>query len=465
MPIRLCQKCGLKVLIDESQSGVNPFFCQRCKTAQKSAPAEREDLSAYAAAPTPPAAASSAARPAVKAPVPVSAAGRPATVKVLCPYCKASFNGRTPQKPAKGSCPVCQKELVLLPDGSIRAAAGFNLDEYQAGKASAPAPGPEPEAPPPAPPPVDRTPSPARAAAKPPPPPKPDPSAETDTSGGGAPLPSWLDDGAEAKPAPVPQPETDVELDAVSAPPPAPPPEEAATRLEDLPPPPPPPKPAPRARPAAKPAPAPAPSAASTASSPAVPDPVPISSSNLRKPVPVRATDRRVAAPSPAEPSAPAGATGTGLVIAAFLLLLAPLGAAGGLLAVREKLAAQDFVASFGARIAKGLKKIHEKLSPPADAAPPKSAEPAQSSEPGPEEAAKPTAEDQKRDEEEINKRWMEFKREERTFKQKSVGATAAEKVEYQKVEEDLRKKQTHIQELRGRYRKAYGKDYNPQDQ
>ena len=35
MPIRLCQKCGLKVLIDESQAGTNPFYCQRCTTAMK----------------------------------------------------------------------------------------------------------------------------------------------------------------------------------------------------------------------------------------------------------------------------------------------------------------------------------------------------------------------------------------------------------------------------------------------
>lgn len=447
MPIRHCQKCGLKVLIDESQAGANPFYCQRCTTAMKGPDSAGDDLLSAAAAPPP------LKRTPVPAPAAVAVAPpKSATVKVLCPYCKASFNGRTPQKPAKGSCPVCQKELVLLPDGSIRAAAGFNLDEYHAG--GTPAPAPEPEAPPPAPPPVDRTPSPVRPAPKkaPPPPPEPDPSAETDTSGGAAPLPSWLDDGAEAKPAPVPQPETDVAIDAVSAPPP----EEAAPRLEDLPPPP---KPAPRARPA----PAPAPSAASTASSPAVPDPVPISSSNLRKPMPVRATDRRVASVPP--PAESAGATGTGLVIVALLLVLAPLGAAGGMLAAREKLAAQSFVASFGARFAKGLKKVHEKLFPPADATTPMPVEPPKSSEPRPEEPARPTAEDRKRDEEEINKRWMEFKREERTFRQKSVGATAAEKAEYQKVEDDLRKKQTHIQELRGRYQRTYGKDYNPQDQ
>src|SRR6185436_11931910 len=57
-------------------------------------------------------------------------AAKAATVRVLCPYCKASFNGRVPQKPARGSCPVCQKELILLPNGDIKPAAGFDLTSY-----------------------------------------------------------------------------------------------------------------------------------------------------------------------------------------------------------------------------------------------------------------------------------------------------------------------------------------------
>src|SRR5262245_7590924 len=123
MPIRLCQKCGLKVLIDESQAGTNPFFCQRCTTAMKGqenapvAPAPRN--------PTP--------SPVVSRAEPAAAGGaaKAATVRVLCPYCKASFNGRVPQKPARGSCPVCQKELILLPNGDIKPAAGFDLGTYQ----------------------------------------------------------------------------------------------------------------------------------------------------------------------------------------------------------------------------------------------------------------------------------------------------------------------------------------------
>src|SRR6185369_6700439 len=127
MPIRLCQKCGLKVLIDESQAGTNPFYCQRCTTAmkgQENAPAPRN--------PTP--------SPVVSRAEPAAAgAAKAATVRVLCPYCKASFNGRVPQKPARGSCPVCQKELILLPNGDIKPAAGFDLGQYQTeGGAAAP---------------------------------------------------------------------------------------------------------------------------------------------------------------------------------------------------------------------------------------------------------------------------------------------------------------------------------------
>src|SRR5678809_1403295 len=125
MPIRLCQKCGLKVLIDESQAGTNPFYCQRCTTAmkgQENAPSPKN--------PTPSPVMSRAE--AASSP----GAAKAATVRVLCPYCKASFNGRVPQKPARGSCPVCQKELILLPNGDIKPSAGFDLNSWQSDKAS-----------------------------------------------------------------------------------------------------------------------------------------------------------------------------------------------------------------------------------------------------------------------------------------------------------------------------------------
>src|SRR5262245_27933390 len=157
MPIRLCQKCGLKVLIDESQAGTNPFYCQRCTTAMKGQEGAAPSPAAPAAKnPTPSPVMSGRSDPAA----PSVGAAKPATVRVLCPYCKASFNGRVPQKPARGSCPVCQKELILLPNGDIKPAAGFDLATYQADQASAPPSAPdsgaepdlEPAAEPPAPP-------------------------------------------------------------------------------------------------------------------------------------------------------------------------------------------------------------------------------------------------------------------------------------------------------------------------
>src|SRR5262245_49045356 len=145
MPIRLCQKCGLKVLIDESQAGTNPFYCQRCTTAMKG----QENASAVGPAiknPTPSPVVSMANRSDPAAPS--VGAAKAATVRVLCPYCKASFNGRVPQKPARGSCPVCQKELILLPNGDIKPAAGFDLASYAGDSGpskAAPEPIPAPE--------------------------------------------------------------------------------------------------------------------------------------------------------------------------------------------------------------------------------------------------------------------------------------------------------------------------------
>lgn len=457
MPIRLCQKCGLKVLIDESQSATNPFYCQRCTTAMKGG-AEREDIGAYAAAPAAPPVRTSplpTAAAAAATPSPVASGARPATIKVLCPYCKASFNGRVPQKPARGSCPVCQKELILLPDGDIRPSAGFDLNSWQSEKSGAE---------------VSASKESGtqvlmrKYAAAPPPPPEaePSPTADTDAPDESAALPSWLDDSGSAKRAspkavPQPVPETDIEIDIVQPSPPAEEPE--PVRLEDLPPPP----VVPRTRPAARPA--AAASSQSTAARPAVAAPIaapkPESASGLRKPVPSRGTERKGSTPPPAV-GAPA-ATGAGLYLLALLLVLAPVGTAGGLLGARDKMTSQAFVAKLGARLSKGLKALHQKLHPP-EAPAPKPEEP-KPAEVKPETPAQPTAEDQKLDEEAINKAWMEFKREDRTFKQKSVGATPAEKAEYKSVEDELKKKQTRIEEMKSRYQKLYGKSYDPRDQ
>jgi len=122
MPIKSCTRCGLKVLVDAQAANVEDFLCTRCAPNAAPAPAS--------------------------APPPRPAGGKRPSVKVTCPYCGASFSGSKPSRPAKGGCPVCQKELVLLPDGTIQAAATFNLSSWQKEKKSASNP---PSSPPPAP--------------------------------------------------------------------------------------------------------------------------------------------------------------------------------------------------------------------------------------------------------------------------------------------------------------------------
>ena len=118
MPIKSCSRCGLKVLVDATQAANDNYLCPRCAPDVKSAPA----------------------------PKPAGGGKRP-SVKVTCPYCGAAFSGSIPSRPAKGGCPVCQKELVLLPDGTIQAAATFNIQAWQKdreGKKSASNPPPAP---------------------------------------------------------------------------------------------------------------------------------------------------------------------------------------------------------------------------------------------------------------------------------------------------------------------------------
>jgi len=40
--------------------------------------------------------------------------------RLSCPSCKGNFTGRLPARAAKGLCPLCKKDLVLLPDGKIQ---------------------------------------------------------------------------------------------------------------------------------------------------------------------------------------------------------------------------------------------------------------------------------------------------------------------------------------------------------
>jgi hypothetical protein len=461
MPIRHCQKCSLKVLIDESQAGVSPFYCQRCTAALKSdgagspTPAQGNRRSSPKLTPVPaPSAVAVAAPP---------AAGKTSTVKVFCPYCKASFNGKIPAKPARGSCPLCQKDLILLPTGDIRPAADFDLAKWQAEEASNPAPAAatkesatmvlvkkfaaHPQS----------TSDSAEAgkkvleekAA-------PSPADETAAPEEGVELPSWLDESDKrlaaklAAPVTAP-PETDVAAEPVRledlpdiadpAPPP-PPPKRAAAPA------PPPPKPPP---PPVSPPPMPAKAASSSSASTAA-------VAAVKKPVARREKTERRAAPvaSQTEIHAPSGA---GNFMLALLLTALPVVGCPILLSMKEKLR-EGFLATMGPRFMKGFKELDAKLFPVEEVEAPKP--PPKPREPEPEAPAKPTAEDQRQMEDEINKRWMEYKREERTVRQLSVGATDAQKVEIEKAQAELKSKLTHIDQLRANYRKIFGKDHDP---
>ena len=87
MPIRHCQKCGLKVLIDESQMGANPFYCQRCAATSESAPAAAPPAEAEAHPPS-----STQKSPVAAGPAPLAAVpAKGSALKIACPYCKANF--------------------------------------------------------------------------------------------------------------------------------------------------------------------------------------------------------------------------------------------------------------------------------------------------------------------------------------------------------------------------------------
>ena len=106
MPIRHCQKCGLKVLIGQEQAEEDPFLCQRCSAAGS----EGADSAV-------------ADDPAKEEPV-------SGPKKVSCVHCQAGFSAKLPTKPARGSCPVCRKPLVLLPDGEVIPADGFETKTW-----------------------------------------------------------------------------------------------------------------------------------------------------------------------------------------------------------------------------------------------------------------------------------------------------------------------------------------------
>jgi hypothetical protein len=485
MPIRLCQKCGLKVLIDESQAGTNPFYCQRCTTAMKGQ--EGAAAPVVARNPTPsPVVSASRSDPAAAS---VQGAAKAATVRVLCPYCKASFNGRVPQKPARGSCPVCQKELILLPNGDIKPAAGFDLGQWSGD--GAPAKSHEPAIPAMEPvrpevkesgtrllvkkyaaeAPAAAAPA-ARPAARAPEPLAP--QAETDAAEEPAALPGWLDDSAQGS-APVrPVPETDMAIDVVE-----PPkndvgvdaPEEV--KLDDLPdaePPPPPPPPAPRVRahsPVVAKQPTLSPGRPPTAVEPPPEQPEPdlLPEQPAPKPRPlgrVPSGERKAPALAPAAVAADPGETGAGKVFLAIILVLLPVAACAGLLTSQDKLK-HDLVKKIGARFMTGFAKLDQKLFPPPPPPRPLIEEKKPEPEQPKEEPPKPDANQQKKDEAAMSTLYTQIIREQRDLKSNLVAATPDQKERLQNtVGKDIDAKKEKLKQQQDLYRKMYGKDYDP---
>ncbi len=126
MPIKTCSKCGLKVYIDEAAKLVAPFLCSRCEATTKgtrrtanpaggvggsesrSVGASRELSNAQTLKPS-----DAPARPAA------SPAG---LARLVCPACKSAFQTKLPSRPSRGSCPKCESELTISPDGRVRPA-------------------------------------------------------------------------------------------------------------------------------------------------------------------------------------------------------------------------------------------------------------------------------------------------------------------------------------------------------
>jgi hypothetical protein len=484
MPIRHCQKCGLKVLIDESQAGANPFYCQRCTTAMKSSeqaevavsgltPVKRDVPSAVSPTPLP-----------SPTPQPVSSAPARSTVKVLCPYCKASFNGRVPQKPARGACPVCQKELILLPTGDIRPSQGFDIGKWQQEiREGPPRPMAEPEPVPVGGPPVpsgekesgtrllikkyaaEAPPAPvaksdlgtrvlSRKQADPPPAEPPSPPTE-----GPGHLPDWLEEKPKGRP------ETDELLrqkehqrdpsatesgeavpdDVSEATAEAPPVDEPLA---------PPPKPRVVVR---------SPAAARAAPPPPEPEPMPEAPPEpapgpSKKPT-LRRLDRKPeAAPALAE-SAP---TGGGKVFVAWALLILPLAACPVLLNSRDKLKG-PIIEKLGGMFQKGFHALYLKLVPPPP--PPKPApviEEKKPEPPPPEAPRKPDPEERKKEDiklQHMNDEILRLQRDEKGFR---VAENPDQKKKLDELHSMIEEKKVQYQKRRDQYKLIYGEDFKP---
>lgn len=390
MPIRHCQKCGLKVLIDESQLGANPFYCQRCAaTLTGDAPDPGDET---IASPATEAVAAAVEKP--KGPV-----------KLTCPYCKGVFSGRLPTKPAKGGCPTCRKELVLLPTGEIQPAATFDVSKYKQMAPDEPTTG-------------DQLAAAKRALEK---------VRQAKSSGSTPAVPE--PETAEAAPEPEPEPP----VETVESPPPSdenesvvvnppPPVEEPAPE-----PPPPPPEPAPEA---------------------AVPT----------KKIASRIRRGEGAAAAVAAPAA----TGMGKVVLAAILMLLPFGGGVAFWKLRDK-ALKNVVTKLGAFGAKGFLQLHARITKKEPPPPPKEEKKEEkkdesSNKTGPVDDPEQRAADEKK----ILDVVQDLHRQKRSLKEKEVGDPNNPELEpwRQKVKE----LEDKLENLQVAYEKAYGSRFKIPD-
>jgi hypothetical protein len=160
--------------------------------------------------------------------------------------------------------------------------------------------------------------------------------------------------------------------------------------------------------------------------------------------------------------AAPA-ATGMGKVLLAFFLMIIPVVACPIVYNGRGGL--REPIGKIGTQFSDGFHALYLQICPPPkrsrSATPPP---PEKKADASPGEKARPGPEDQKRDEEEIQKLWADYMREKRTVDQKAVGATGAEKDLIQKAQDELKRKLDAVNELRARYKTAYGKDFDPKE-
>lgn len=126
MPIRHCQICGIKVIVDADKTAVYPFFCDLCRSRTQS-------RMAAVSAPGKDVGKTSTALPPIHLPLPT---GHPAPVPPPppppptppppekfsgeCPECGAEIRGIRQPQPQKVTCTFCLTELAIMPDGPLR---------------------------------------------------------------------------------------------------------------------------------------------------------------------------------------------------------------------------------------------------------------------------------------------------------------------------------------------------------